>query len=258
MSPAGDGGRLRITVNGSPLADDVLDSLMRVLVDAQLHLPDMFALEFLDHGRDLVRRAGFDFGGRIEISATAADGGDDAGTLLVGEVTSLEQDTDATGTWTVVRGYDLSHRLCRGRRTRTFLDATDGDIVRRVASDAGLELGDVDDDGAVHPHVGQVNLTDWEFLRARANERGRELGVVDGRLVWHAPRTHDTAPGPMADPADQPQPFQLALGANLLHLSPRVTAAEQVGEVWVRGWDPKTKQPVRGSARASTVAAAAG
>jgi len=201
MSEPRYGSRPRITVDGSLLAESVLPSLIKVLVDAQLHLPDMFALEFLDHGRDVVRRASIDFGSRIEISATAADGDGGAGggrggvgTLIVGEVTGLEQDTDATGTWTIARGYDLSHRLCRGRRTRTFLDATDGDIVRRVAADAGLELGDVDDDGAVHPHVGQVNLTDWEFLRARANERGREVAVVNGRLVWHAPVSHDTAP----------------------------------------------------------------
>lgn len=247
-----------MTVDGSPPADDILASLIKVLIDTQLHLPDMFALEFLDHGRDLARRAGFDFGARVEISATAADGGDDAGTLIIGEVTGLEQDTDATGTWTVVRGYDLSHRLCRGRRTRTFLDATDGDIVRRVAGDSGLELGAVDDDGAVHPHVGQVNLTDWEFLRARANERGREVAVVNGRLTWHSPARHDTAPGALDDTQAPPRPAQLLLGTNLLRLSPRVTAAEQVGEVWVRGWDPQTKQPIRGSAKTSTVSARSG
>jgi phage protein D/phage baseplate assembly protein gpV len=252
------GTRPRVTVDGSPLPEDVLPSLIKVLIDAQLHLPDMFALQFLDHERDLVRRAGFDFGSKIEISATAADGDDGAGTLIVGEVTGLEQDSDATGTWTVVRGYDLSHRLCRGRRTRTFLDATDGDIVRRVAGDSGIELGDVEDDGAVHPHVGQVNLTDWEFLRARANERGREVAVVGGKLVWHAPVSHDTAPGALDDPQSPPQPLQLALGTNLLRLSPRVTAAEQVSEVWVRGWDPETKQPVRGSAKTSTVSASSG
>ena len=262
MSEPGYGSRPRITVDGSGLAESVLPSLIRVLIDTQLHLPDMFVLEFLDHGRDVVRRAGIDFGSRIEISATAADGngggGDSAGTLIIGEVTGLEQDTDATGTWTVVRGYDMSHRLCRGRRTRTFLDSTDGDIVRRVAADSGVELGDVDDDGAVHPHVGQVNLTDWEFLRARANERGREVAVVNGQLVWHAPISHDTAPGALDDVQAPPQPAQLLLGTNLLRLSPRVTAAEQVSEVWVRGWDPETKQPVRGSAKTATVSANSG
>jgi phage protein D len=250
----------KVTVDGAPLAEEVRPALIRVLIDSHLHLPDAFVLEFLDHSRDAVRRAGIDFGTRIEIAADAVndDSASASATLFTGEVTTLAQDTDASGTWTLVRGYDLSHRLCRGRRTRTFLDCTDADIVRRVGGEAGLEIGDVEDDGAVHEHIGQFNVTDWEFLRSRANERGRELAVVGGRLVWHAPRKPDGAPDPADDLGAEPQPLQLALGANLLRLSPRVTAAEQVGEVWVRGWDPKTKQPVRGSARASTVAASAG
>jgi len=246
----------RVTINGSPLPEEVRPALIRVLVDLHQHLPGAFVLEFLDNGRDAARRAGIDFGGRVEISAGAVRDDGTTATLISGEVTTLAQDTDASGTWTVVRGYDMAHRLCRGRRTRTFLDATDGDIVRRVGSEAGLAVGTIDDDGAVHEHVGQFNLTDWEFLRARANERGREVGVVDGKLVWHAPHGHDAAPDPADDLGAEPTALQLALGSNLLRLSPRVTAAEQVGEVWVRGWDPATKQPVRGSARTATVSAA--
>jgi uncharacterized protein involved in type VI secretion and phage assembly len=248
----------QVTIDGSPLAEDVRPALIRVLIDLHLHLADAFVLEFLDNGRDVARRAGINFGSRIQISAGAVRDDAVTATLITGEVTTLAQDTDASGTWTIVRGYDLSHRLSRGRRTRTFLDCTDGDIVHRVGQEAGLEVGEVDDDGAVHEHVGQFNLTDWDFLRARANERGRECAVVDGKLVWHAPRDHSGAPDPAEDLGTEPQPLQLALGRNLLRLTPRMTAAEQVGEVWVRGWDPKTKQPVRGSARTATVSAAAG
>lgn len=257
MAGAVFGRRPRVTVDGAPLAPQVASSLVRVLVDTHRHLPGMFALEFLDHGRDTVRAAGIGFGCRIEVAA-APDGGGAPRTLMRGEVTGLEQESDTAGTWTVVRGYDLAHRLCRGRRTRTFLDATDGEIVRRVAAEAGLDVGEVDDDGVAHEHVGQFNLSDWEFLRARANERGRELAVVDGRLTWCPPAEHTAAPSALGSPGAPARPRQLALGGNLLRLSPRVTAAEQVREVRVRGWDPETKQAVRGSANAATVGASAG
>ena len=37
--------------------------------------------------------------------------------LIEGEITALEAEFDAAGTFTVIRGYDQAHRLFRGRRT---------------------------------------------------------------------------------------------------------------------------------------------
>src|SRR5205814_6165125 len=47
----------------------------------------------------------------------------------------------------------------------------------------------------------------------------------------------------------------LVFGDDLLEFRPRVTSAEQVSTVKVRGWDPVQKQTVRGSAAAATVGA---
>ncbi|HEY4023587.1 MAG TPA: VgrG-related protein [Pseudonocardiaceae bacterium] len=251
------GSAPRVSVNGAPLAADLLPALVRVVVDLHLHLPDMFVLQFQDTDRNVVQRAGIEFGSQIVVSATA-DGDGTPGQLITAEVTGLEQEADHTGTRTIVRGYDASHRLCRGRRTRTFADTTDADIVRQLAGDAGVELGTVDGDGPSYEHVSQVNLTDWEFLRSRAHETGHELAVVSGKLNWHAPVSSSSAPDGTADLAAPAKPGQLLLGGNLLRFRPRVTAAEQVSEVQVRGWDPSTKQAVLGSARPETASASVG
>ncbi|MEV4555610.1 VgrG-related protein [Kitasatospora sp. NPDC049285] len=251
------GSRPAVTVDGEPLAADVVPALVQVVVDGHLHLPDMFVLRFQDHGRDVLDRSRIRFGCKVAVAATAA--GDGTMTALVtGEVTALEQETDATGTWVVVRGYDPCHRLCRGRRTRSFRDTTDAEIVSRVAGEAGVALGAVDRDGPVYPHVSQVNLSDWEFLRARAQETGHELAAVGGRLEWRALRSSGDAPAPAADLVTPPGPDELVLGRNLLRFRPRVTASAQVGEVRVRGWDPAAKQAVLGSATAATASAAVG
>src|SRR2546428_6043568 len=50
-------------------------------------------------------------------------------------------------------------------------------------------------------------------------------------------------------------PLQLVFGDDLIEFRPRVTSAEQVNDVKVRGWDPDQKQAVIGSANAGTVAA---
>ena len=246
-------------MDGAPLPADVAPALVRVAVDTHTHLPGMFVLHFQDTSRDVLSRAGITFGSKLAVAATS-DGDGTLTRLVAGEVTALEQDCDATGTWTVVRGYDPLHRLCRGRRTRTFASVTDVDIVRQIAADAQLELGELNPAGPVYDHVSQANLTDWEFLRARAHETGHELAVADGRLHWRTPRCSLDAPdsGRAADLAAAAQPYQLLLGGNLLRLRPRVTAAEQVSEVQVRGWDPAGKQAVLGSAAAVTSAASVG
>lgn len=251
------GSRPQVTIDGSPLSDTLAPALVRTVIDTHVHLPDMFVLQFYDSQRDVATRANIQFGSKVVVAATA-DGDGSLTPVITGEVTALEQETDGNGTWTIVRGYDPLHRLCRGRRTKTFADTTDADIVNQVASAAGLEVGTVDDDGVTYEYVSQANLTDWEFLRARAHETGHALMTVDGKLEWRKPVESTTAPSGPDDIFAPAQPFQLLLGRDLLRFKPRVTAAEQVSEVQVRGWDPQAKQAVVGTAPASSSSASVG
>src|SRR5215472_8800293 len=140
------GSRPEVTVNGAPLPDDVLPALIRASVHTHVHLPGMFVLHFHDTERDVLSKTGITIGSKLTLAATA-DGDGSLTPLVTGEVTALEQESDTTGTWTVVRGYDPLHRLCRGRRSRTFANTTDADIVRQIAGEAGLDIGEVDSTG---------------------------------------------------------------------------------------------------------------
>jgi uncharacterized protein involved in type VI secretion and phage assembly len=122
-----------------------------------------------------------------------------------------------------------------------------------VATDAGLEIGSIDESGTVHDHVAQVNLSDWDFLKARAREAGYEMLMAGGKFCFQKPRQSSQAP--TAGDLTSTNPLQLVLGQDLLEFSPRVTSSEQVGEVHVRGWDPKQKAAVVGTATAATVSA---
>src|SRR5512132_1698104 len=53
------------------------------------------------------------------------------------------------------------------RRTRTFTDVTDADVIRRVASDHSLQAT-VDLTGPPHKILAQVNESDLAFIRERA------------------------------------------------------------------------------------------
>jgi phage protein D len=250
------GTRPEILVDGIPLRDDVAALVERVVVDCSVHLADMVEISFRDGARDALTRAGIRIGSAITVSTTKAGDGSQT-PLIEAEITALECDFDELGTRAIARGYDHAHRLSRGRRTHSYNDVTDADIVRAVAGRAGIGTGDIAAGGPVHEHVAQLNCTDWEFLLARSRETGHEVAVLDGKVHWRKPA--DSADAPMAaiDLVSR-EARQLVLGTNLLRFRPRVTAAAQVSEVEVRGWDPEKKLAVVGRSAAKTTSATVG
>ena len=53
------------------------------------------------------------------------------------------------------------------RRTRSFEDVTDADVMQQVASDNGLQA-EIDAPGPSHRSLAQLNQSDLAFLRERA------------------------------------------------------------------------------------------
>lgn len=247
------GVRPRVEIDGSPLADELEVLLERVVVDDHLHTPDMFTITFRDAQHKVVNDAKVKIGTKVKISAPPL-GGSSPEVLISGEVTALEAEYDTHGSRAVVRGFDGSHRLHHGRETQTYRNVKDSDIAQTIASRAGLQPGKIDDSKATHDHVSQVNMSDWDFLTARAAEIGFEVAVSDGKLDFRQPTPSSQAPG--KGDFQSSNPLQLVFGQDLTEFRPRVTAAEQVKEVKVRGWDFKNKQAVVGSAPASTSSAA--
>ncbi len=239
----------QVEIGGTPLPDAVEPLLEQVTVDSHLHLPDMFALRFRDRNRRVLQDAGLRIGVQVKISGTAP-GSQTSTSLITGEVTAIEAEYEASEAYAVARGYDASHRLHRGRRTETYRNVTDADVARQVAGRAGLQIGTIDSTPGTHEHLSQANVTDWEFLKGRAREIGFEMAVVGGKFNFRRPVASSGGPSP--GDYDSTNPLQLVLGQDLLEFRPRVTSAQQVGDVKVRGWDPIQKQALIGSAQAGT------
>jgi phage protein D len=247
--------KLKIEIDGQALPADVDAAVMSAFVDNSSSLPDMFQITMRDPHRTVLAETGAKVGStaRIKVFSEAEPGGE---LLVNGEVTALEAEFDTEGTMTVIRGYDHSHRLFRGRVTESYTNASYSDIARKVAQRAGLDLGTIDPAPAIHPHVAQSNVTDWQFVRALADEIGFEAGCVDGKFDFRRPVRADGAPAKGTLASDEP--LQLTLGSNLLRFRSIVTAAEQVKQVKVRGWDVAQKQAVVGVAPARTNGASVG
>lgn len=227
---------------GAPLNPMVEPNLIRTIVDTSLHRPDMFELTFIDSDGMLLDLTFIDIGTEIEIEV---DNGPMPTTLIVGEVTSIEGDYDNLVRYTTIRGYEHAHRLQRARRTRTFLDSTDGDVATRIAGDADIDIGDVQDPGVTHRWLAQVAQTDWEFLKGRASELGYETGVSEGEFYFRpAPGMSAGGLGGAAAAAAAAVGLggcTLTFGGNLRWLRSRVSSAGLVPEAEVRVWDPESK-----------------
>lgn len=248
MAVPATAGKFKIDVEGTEIPEDVDALLYAVTVESNLNQPDMFTLMFRDAERVVLQKTNVKIGSKVTVTAFSelSAAGDK---LLAGEVTALEIEHDTTGTFTVIRGYDLSHRLFRGRTTESYQNVKYGDVVKKVAQRAGLTPGKVDNGGPVHTMVAQTNLSDWQFLQGLARELGYELAIADGKLDFREPTSSSGGPSG-GDLGAAPQPLELVMGSHILRLHAIVTAAEQVPEVEVRGWDPKQKQVVTATAPA--------
>ena len=137
-----------ITIDGSPLPGDIEQLLVEAYVDDNRNLPDLFVLRFRDANRLVLSKAAVKIGSRVKIAVTSTDT-QTPEPLISGEVTALEADFDTTGTFTLVRGYDLSHRLFRGRHAETYTQVTASDVAVKVARRAGLSIGTIDSTSTV-------------------------------------------------------------------------------------------------------------
>lgn len=222
-----------VSLDGSPLTDDLQAALLAVRVDESVQLPDAFSVRFDDPHFELFDRALITMGATVEL-AFRAEG--DPVVVTTGEVTAIAVEQGTTGRHElVVSGYDATHRLHRGPRTTTYVQMTDADVAERIAAAHGLRA-DVDATEEVHAHLLQSNQSDFSFLAGRARRVGYDVWVRGDTLLFKRAPTADAAPP------------TLTWGDNLHRFRVRFSSTERCDEVFVQTFDPVTKRSVLGRA----------
>jgi phage protein D len=244
---------LTLKIDGTAATDALLADILQVSVEESLHLPGMFTLVINNNyypgntaDAAWTHDALFAIGKTVEIGFTSSttDATEYAtaktATVLKGEITAIEaQFTSESQAPIIIRGYDASHRLHRGRQSRSFTEMKDSDIVSQVAGGVGLTVS-ATDTVQVHKYVFQENQTNMEFLRERAARNGFELFMQDGTLKFRKPASGGSV--------------TLTWLKDLLSFRVRVSSSEQVGSVEVRGWDYVTgKAAIVSTANSATL-----
>ena len=174
-----------VSVDGSPMAAELYGRLMLIHVEESVHLPDSFALHFDDPHFELFDQDKFRLGTRVQIAFRAED---DVVVVTSGEVTAISIEPGTTGRHElVVTGLDLTHRLARGPKTRTFLKMSDSDIAAKIAGEYGLDT-DIDAVRETHEYVLQAGETDFAFLKRLCGRIGYDFWVSEKKFYFkHKP-----------------------------------------------------------------------
>ncbi len=249
---------LTLKIGGKDAPSEVLENIQQVVVEESLHLPSMATLvifnpyqpggedqEFFKYGtkeyKDLLaigEKVEVGFGRSTTESAEFED--PKSATLFKGEITAIETHFTADSQAPiVVRAYDVTHRLHRGLYNRSFQNMSDTDIVKKIIGEVGLSTGTVDTTGGPYGYgdindskgyVFQYNQTNMAFMQMLANRNGFECFVQDDKFYFRKPKSEST--------------LNLTWLQTLSSFSARISSAEQVKNVEVRGWDYSTKKVV--------------
>ncbi|MFN6486093.1 MULTISPECIES: VgrG-related protein [unclassified Nostoc] len=247
-----------LKIDGQPASDSLLEDILQITVEESLHVPGMFTLVIRNDYYSA--REGenpwlydntFTIGKSIEIGFTSSNTEDadfnaaNQSTLLKGEITAVEAQFNAESQAPIIiQGYDVSHRLHRGRYNRSFQNKKDSDIVSQIIGEAGITAGTIDETGGPYGfgdpvgYIFQENQTNMEFLRERAARNGFELFVQDGKLNFRKPSGGNS--------------LNLKWLKDITNFHVRVSSTEQVSSVEVRGWDYKNKQAIVSTKSAQT------
>lgn len=227
-------------------------NVIEVVVDTNVFMPAMFTVVIEDTPDPLIGILQYlDVDPRFQIGAKVSIGFEAqdqligvipiSNNLLEGEITSIEPIFMNGRTQLRIRGYDKTHRLMRGKKTRAFQRVTEMMLITKIASESGMTpviSGKLPT--TMFDYVLQNNQTNWDFLSERAQLYGYQF-YADGVSL-------------MVSGADSPRsllPVDMSWGGNLNRFEPRLVSMGQATSTTVMGWNPEMKMPVMGMAAAS-------
>ncbi|HEY3493722.1 MAG TPA: hypothetical protein VGK73_03505 [Polyangiaceae bacterium] len=190
-----------------------------------------------NHGADFLYfdRRSLDFGKAFEVKF-----GDDS--IFDGRISALEAHFPDGGAPPSITAFaeDRFQDLRMTRRTVTFSDVGDADVIRQIAGQHGLSA-DVSVDGPTYKVLAQLNQSDLGFLRERARAVDAELWVEGTTL--HAKKRSDRGTTTVT----------LGMHNELQELDVRADLAGQRSSVTVSGWDVAGKSGLTEDASDSAV-----
>ncbi|MDQ3338224.1 MAG: hypothetical protein M4D80_23915 [Myxococcota bacterium] len=220
-------------IDGDPAAKG---NFISYVVERDMFQPDM-AQVVLSNQND-ISIPNLKVTGKIEILA-----GSQQTSIFKGEIVGVE------GAWkggeptrVLIRAMNKMYKLKSLRKSLTFVDKTDKQILSQVVKDAGLTLEWKHEKSITYKHVYQHNLSALEFVRMRAARMGCHVWCVGDTIYVQEPDFNSSSGIKLS--ADT--------SGNLRSFMPRISSANVFKKVTVKGWNPETKELITGTAEVQT------
>ena len=253
------GVQLHVFIDGVPLLPQSALLISNITVESQLFLPSLCEIELVDSSQGVLVENGLIAGVLIEVRAVSGE--DIIGVpIFSGQVESIELRFDHTsGVRSVVRAYDLAHRMLHGRKTTGFPLSLYSEVVEGIGIEHGIATT-AEPTEVPYTMVVQSNESDWDFIVRLAREVGYVTYIsIDPAaglptLYWGLMAPAETAPPPLGV---EMSPRAIVIGDDgLISLRATVSGSGLTASASTRGWDQSLTIPAIGEGPAISDAAA--
>jgi phage protein D len=222
---------VEIVIAGKPVS---AQHFISYVVDRDMFQPDMASIVLANQNDIYSAKA---VGAPVKVNV-----GKDSKTIFEGEVVGLEPVyKGGEKAKILIRAMNKFHKLLRKRKSVTFTDKTDEQILKQVVGGAGLSLEWKHEKSITYKHVYQHNQTDMEFLRTRAARMGCHVWCVGDKIYVQQPQLQGSEIATLLVDGEKKD-------AELRSFSPRLNSTNVINKVTVKGWNPETKELISGDA----------
>ena len=221
-----------IHLNGSRLSAEKEADVKNITIIEKVDAPSSFSLRVSDMNREWADSNDLTVGAEIKITLGYKD---EVEELFNGEITKLspefKQNSDGV---LIINGSNHLHRLLRAKKTRSFTEMTDSDIIKEIASDSGLK-DDIEDVGSEHLFTMQRNQTDYDYLMTMTNKYNCKAWAKDKTLFFKKLEKNSG------------EDIVVEWGKTLLEFYPVIDTINLMTESEVRGWDNEKAEVIIGN-----------
>ncbi len=142
----------------------------------------------------------------------------------------------SSGSVIVLECKNIAAKMTIARRTRTFVEKTDSDVIQEIFSENGIE-GEVETTDVTYPKIVQYAATDWDFILMRAERNGMIITFKEGKMK-------------VAPPEVEGEPIVgLTYGKDIYSLKANINAEHQLNNYTYKAWDIPSQELIEGEAK---------